>query len=120
MCVSERSSADVQIVNMAEGIYTCTADRHSCLAAAVTTVQIPWCTSVHVTDSSDVFLQNVTRRSEWCKSRHAQIMKAGEAAAAAAAEQNNILGPDGQPLDPNAGAAGIQNLANLTKHQVSI
>lgn len=62
-------------------------------------------------------LQGVTRRSEWCKTRHAQIMKAGEQAAAAA-QQNNMIGPDGQPMDPNAGGAGIQNLANLTKHQV--
>jgi hypothetical protein len=58
-----------------------------------------------------LLLQGVTRRSEWCKQRHNQIIKSGEQQAAAAGQ----TGPDGQPLD---GAAANNNLANLSKHQV--
>jgi hypothetical protein len=63
-----------------------------------------------------MLLQGVTRRSEWCKQRHNQIMKSGEqqaAAAAAAGEQR----PDGHPVDA---AAANNNLANLSKHQVCV
>jgi hypothetical protein len=57
-------------------------------------------------------LQGVTRRSEWCKQRHNQIIKAGEQQAAAAQ-----AGQDGQPVDA---AAANNNLANLSKHQVRV
>lgn len=58
-------------------------------------------------------LQGVTRRVEWCKQRHAAIMKAGETAT----EQGAMLGPDGQPLDA-AAAGNTASLASLTKQQV--
>jgi hypothetical protein len=61
--------------------------------------------------------QGVTRRTEWCKQRHAAIMKAGEAAPAEQQQQQPMLGPDGQPLDAAAGG-NIASLATLTKQQV--
>jgi hypothetical protein len=60
-----------------------------------------------------VWLQGVTRKSEWCRQRYQQIKQAGEAAAN---EQGGALGPDGQPLD-GAGTS-VANLVNLTKQQV--
>lgn len=60
-------------------------------------------------------LQGVTRRVEWCKQRHAAIMKAGESAT----EQGAMLGPDGQPLDA-AAAGNTASLASLTKQQVRV
>jgi len=63
-------------------------------------------------------LQGITRRSDWCKQRHGQIMKAGETGAD---QQGQQLGPDGQPVQDPAAAAGaaFNNLAHLSKHQVS-
>jgi hypothetical protein len=63
--------------------------------------------------------QGVTRRTEWCKQRHAAIMKAGEAAPAEQQQQQPMLGPDGQPLDAAAGG-NIASLATLTKQQVCV
>lgn len=59
--------------------------------------------------------QGVTRRTEWCKQRHATIMKYGESAT----EQGQVVGPDGQPLDPAAGG-NVASLANLSKQQVRV
>lgn len=56
--------------------------------------------------------QGVTRRTEWCKQRHAYIMKQGESVS-----EQPTLGPDGQPLDAAAGG-NIASLASLTKQQV--
>lgn len=57
--------------------------------------------------------QGVTRRTEWCKQRHATILKVGEQAN----EQGAVLGPDGQPLDAAAGG-NVANLVNLSKQKV--
>lgn len=59
-------------------------------------------------------LQGVTRRTEWCKQRHAYIMKQGESAS-----EQPMLGPDGQPLDA-AAANNTASLASLTKQQVCV
>jgi hypothetical protein len=60
----------------------------------------------------DIPVQGVTRRTEWCKQRHAYIMKQGESAS-----EQPMLGPDGQPLDA-AAANNTASLASLTKQQV--
>eukprot|EP00775_Hariotina_reticulata_P008679 gene8679-8860_t len=90
-------------------------DDDALLAALVVEYNFNW-HFIADTCSSTCALQGITRRSDWCKQRHGQIMKAGEAGAD---QQGQQLGPDGQPVQDPAAAAGaaFNNLAHLSKHQ---